>query len=61
MTDVYQKVREGHHFDLLERGFQSATERNSSHISVRTVNARGVIIAFILYLAKFYYGGLIYN
>ena len=26
MTDVYQKVREGHRFDLLERGFQSATE-----------------------------------
>ena len=25
------------------------------------VNARGVIMAFILYLAKFYYGGLIYN
>ena len=23
MTDVYQKVREGHRFDLLERGFQS--------------------------------------
>jgi hypothetical protein len=29
MTDVYQKVREGHRFDLLETGFQSATERNS--------------------------------
>jgi hypothetical protein len=28
MTDVFQKVREGHRFDLLERGFQSATERN---------------------------------
>jgi len=26
MTDVYQKAREGHRFDLLERGFQSATE-----------------------------------
>jgi len=22
MMDVYQKVREGHRFDLLERGFQ---------------------------------------
>jgi hypothetical protein len=28
MTDIYQKVREGHRFDLLKRGFQSATERN---------------------------------
>ena len=37
MTDVYQKVREGHRFDLLERGFQSATERYSSHTSVSTV------------------------
>ena len=37
MTDVHQKVREGHRFDLLERGFQSATERNSSHTSVSTV------------------------
>ena len=27
MTDVYQKVREGHRFDLLERGFQSDKER----------------------------------
>ena len=36
MTDVYQKVREGHRFDLLERGFQSATARNSSHTSVST-------------------------
>jgi hypothetical protein len=60
MTDLYQKVREGHRFGLLERGFQSATERNSFHTSV-AVDARGVIIAFILYLAKFYYGGLIYN
>jgi hypothetical protein len=32
MTDVYQKVREGHRFDLLERGSQSATERNRSHL-----------------------------
>ena len=39
ITDVYQKVREGHRFDLLERGFQSATERNSSHTSVSTVHA----------------------
>jgi len=31
MTDVYQKVREGHRFDLLERGFQHATERNFSY------------------------------
>jgi hypothetical protein len=28
MTDVFQKVREGHRFYLLEKGFQSATERN---------------------------------
>ena len=34
MTDEYQKVREGHRFDLLERGFQSVIERNSSHTSV---------------------------
>ena len=39
MTDVYQKVREGHRFDLLERGFQSAIERNSFHTSVSTVHA----------------------
>jgi len=38
MTDVYQKVREGHRSDLLERGFQSATEKNSSHTSVSTVH-----------------------
>jgi hypothetical protein len=27
MTDVYQKVREGHRFDLLERGYHSETPR----------------------------------
>jgi hypothetical protein len=32
MTDVYQKAREGHPFDLLERGFQSATERNRGQL-----------------------------
>ena len=37
--DVYQKGREVHRFDLLERGFQSATERNPSHTSVSTVHA----------------------
>ena len=37
MADIYQKVREGHRFDFLERGLQSATERNSSHTSVSTV------------------------
>jgi len=36
---IYQKVRGGHRFDLLERGFQSATERISSHTSVSTVHA----------------------
>jgi hypothetical protein len=66
MTDVYLKVREGQRFDLLERGLQSAIERNSSHTSVTTVHAPcgcecerlSVIIAFIFYLAKFYYGGI---
>jgi hypothetical protein len=28
ITDVFQKVGEGHRFDLLDRGFQSATEEN---------------------------------
>ena len=60
MTDVYQKVREGHRFYLLERGFQSAIERIFSYqcqygarsvwVGMREVS---VIIAFILYLAKF--------
>jgi hypothetical protein len=32
MTDVYQKAREGHPIDLLERGCQSATERNRGQL-----------------------------
>jgi len=30
MMNVYQKVREGHRFDLLERCFQNATERKDN-------------------------------
>jgi len=38
MTDVYQKVREGHCFDLLERGFQSATERLCALVEDKCLN-----------------------
>jgi len=47
MTDVYQKVREGHRFDRLERGFQSATERNSSHTSVSTGSTQNELNDFL--------------
>ena len=60
MTDVYQKVREGHRFDLLERGFQSATERNSSHTSVSTLkiwkkNSKNVVYIFSSLIVKSVY------
>jgi hypothetical protein len=38
MTDVYQKVREGHRFDLLERGFQSTTKRLCALVEDKCLN-----------------------
>ena len=38
MKDVYQKVREGHLFDLLERDFQSATERLCALVEDKCLN-----------------------